>query len=329
MLADVHGDSTGSTDKTMTGEPKPTSAPKSASNPKKTFLLGVGCQKGGTSWLSEYLHSLPEFERGFTKEYHVLDVHFHPHNQRFKTRQIAYLNKRLERPQNQGNVGKAAKDHELGRRLHWVSFYNDLKSYFDYFAMLESRSPQVHVVGDITPAYALVPRRAYRRVKRAMTARGFDVKVVFLMRDPIERLHSATRMRRRDLHKFQNEQRHAYVHNLTDDELFLDMLASPANFARSDYKTTIKKLDAEFAPEEIFYAFYEDLFNDATVKRLTDFLGLQYQKPNFSERVNVTERTSELPDELITQAREELADVYDFVAERFPGQDFKELWLHA
>ncbi len=46
-------------------------------NPTTTdgiFLLGVGAQKAGTSWLHQQLHSRPDANFGFCKEYHIHDV---------------------------------------------------------------------------------------------------------------------------------------------------------------------------------------------------------------------------------------------------------------
>ena len=40
----------------------------------KTFLLGTGCQKGGTTWLFRYLKESPQYVRGYLKEYHVFDA---------------------------------------------------------------------------------------------------------------------------------------------------------------------------------------------------------------------------------------------------------------
>ena len=39
-----------------------------------TFLLGVGCQKGGTAWMHRYLEASPQCDPGFRKEYHVWDA---------------------------------------------------------------------------------------------------------------------------------------------------------------------------------------------------------------------------------------------------------------
>jgi hypothetical protein len=40
---------------------------------RKLFLLDVCCQKGGSSWLYDYLQKHPQADMGFQKEYHILD----------------------------------------------------------------------------------------------------------------------------------------------------------------------------------------------------------------------------------------------------------------
>lgn len=40
---------------------------------QKDFILGVGCQKGGTSWLRNQLNNHETCDFGFLKEYHVFD----------------------------------------------------------------------------------------------------------------------------------------------------------------------------------------------------------------------------------------------------------------
>ena len=39
----------------------------------RTFLLGVGAMKAGTTWLHDYLAASPQCEPGVRKEYHVFD----------------------------------------------------------------------------------------------------------------------------------------------------------------------------------------------------------------------------------------------------------------
>ena len=39
----------------------------------RTFLLGVGAMKAGTTWLHDYLAASPQCQPGVRKEYHVFD----------------------------------------------------------------------------------------------------------------------------------------------------------------------------------------------------------------------------------------------------------------
>ena len=41
---------------------------------EKQFILGVGCQKGGTTWIYDQLSKLEQVNFGFKKEYHVFDT---------------------------------------------------------------------------------------------------------------------------------------------------------------------------------------------------------------------------------------------------------------
>lgn len=292
-------------------------------HPKKTFLLGVGCQKGGTTWLHSYLRDLPECDFGFMKEYHVLDVHYEPGTYRFEKRLVSKVRDQLRKGEYQSLELGPKKKPRLVNHLYRVGFYNNLDSYFDYFTMLEARSREVSVVGDITPAYGLLPQPAFKKVNKQMTARGFDVKVIFLMRDPIERLHSATRMRLRDRRKSGDPLL------MSEDELFVEMLNDPNCAGRSEYHKTIENIEAVFPTESIYYGFFEELFTEREVQKVTDFLGIEYGEPDLGRRVNSTERTSALSDEIIAESRERFAPTYDFVADRFPDRDFTSLWSHA
>ncbi len=300
-----------------------TTTPSTTTARKPTFVLGVGCQKGGTTWLHAYLAGLPECDFGHFKEYHVLDVHYFPYNFRFRKRQEALLRRKLRVLKELPAVEKPRSRPQLAKTIARVDFHNNLRSYFDYFAMLAARRKEVHVVGDITPAYALLPQEALLRARKAMIPRGFDVKVIFLMRDPIERLHSAARMNVRD-------RGHDGESDVPPDvAVFEKLLSDDTQMGRSNYEMTITNLEAVFPVEDIHYAFYEDLFNETSIKKVTDFLGITYEKPDFDARLNTTEKTSDLPIELLETARRELAPVYDFVQARFPDVDLKTLWQHA
>ena len=50
----------------------------------RTFVLGVGAQKAGTTWLHSYIASNATAHMGFTKEYHIWDAVHSPLCKNFK-----------------------------------------------------------------------------------------------------------------------------------------------------------------------------------------------------------------------------------------------------
>lgn len=140
---------------------------------KKIFVLGVGCQKGGTSWLNRYLRLHPSSKLGIMKEYHVFDALY------VKGCGNWYLNA----------VKNADTDGKSKLRTQLIE---DSEAYFDYFANLLETSGKAFTA-DITPSYAGLPTHALKLIKEGFEKRGITVKVVFLMRDPFERVFSYCR----------------------------------------------------------------------------------------------------------------------------------------
>ncbi len=96
-----------------------------------TFLLGVGCQKGGTAWLHRYLEASPQCDPGFRKEYHVWDA--------------------LDLPA--GRLARERIEKQGGQR---AAFLHEPDRYFDYFP------------GLLEPPRDPADRRHHARVRRAL-----------------------------------------------------------------------------------------------------------------------------------------------------------------
>ena len=58
---------------------------------QKDFILGVGCQKGATTWLRRQLNKHETCDFGFRKEYHVFDVLYKVDNVTEKFKKKNYL----------------------------------------------------------------------------------------------------------------------------------------------------------------------------------------------------------------------------------------------
>lgn len=269
------------------------------------FVLGVGAQKAGTSWLHSYLRQLPEVDLGFMKEYHVFD-------QKFVADKTPPLSQRIP-----NWFYSFFPRTDLERRLQ---FRRDNQKYLEYFSDLVSGSNRVRITGDITPSYAALPASELARISALLQRAGFRVKVVFLMRDPVERCISANRM----------YARHKVRENLNNPNLEAEILASnfmkPRFATRTRYDLTIANLEAVFSREDIFYAFYEELFTASSVNRLCEFLELPFREAEYASVVNGAKVRNEIPWTLKMEIRSHYKQVYEYVGSKF-GQDVVDrLW---
>lgn len=272
----------------------------------KTFLLGVGAHKGGTTWLHDYLKGRPDTDMGFLKEYHVFDALFIDE----AVIRRKFLQQRIK------DIVSPTRWPRLDQ-LRLLRFLGNPEHYFDYFQRL-CRDPRVKLTGDITPSYSGLPIEAFGYIKQQLEQRGFDVKVLLLMRDPVERCLSATRM----------WMRHSRIERTAESEaarlaVFHQL---PGYRLRTRYDLTIANLEAVFRPEQIFYGFYEELFDQASVRALCRFLGLPYLEPDLAKRVNESRTDHVLPDALRAEVAQAYAMVYRAVGERFGQARVAALW---
>ena len=140
-----------------------------------TFLLGVGAQKAGTSWLHDQLHRRSDADFGFLKEYHIFDA----------LELERFANFRPKRP--------TPLKWRTWRRARFIA---RPERYFDYFAS-RLKPPRIRLTGDITPSYAGLSAESYQRIQKAFAQRGVQTRAVFIMRDPVERFLSQQRMQLR------------------------------------------------------------------------------------------------------------------------------------
>lgn len=277
----------------------------------KTFLLGLGAQKAGTTWLHDYLSTLDGVDMGFLKEYHVFDSR-HPSEDRGRRAELIAKAQRL--------LGKPEVDFASKPRIWtYVSMLADPQNYFNYFTGLLSQ-PDVLVTGDITPSYSMLDTQELSMIREALGRRGVACKAIFLMRDPVERLWSAARMRRRERPDVQHG---------SEDKMVLRALKRGGFAGRTRYEDTLSAMEAVFAPEEYMTGFYETLFQEAEVRRICAFLGLEYRAPEFDKRVNVSQKTAPLSDDTCRTVAQHFAPTYHAVAQRFGADTVRDLWPHA
>jgi len=254
---------------------------------KKTFLLGAGAQKSGTTWLHGFLSENKSVDFGRLKEYHIWDALY-----------IKECSKFI-----------APKEDALRHSLQ-----NTAGAYEKYFSSLIRGD--VRLTGDITPSYSGLPTSALHLIRDRIESAGFNIKIVFLMRDPFERCWSAVRMDRRNGREASPE-----------IERLRNAYKSPDFIFRTNYKNTIQALESAFVPHQIYYGIYEELFKPEKIKELSDFLEVSYRPDLASKKFNTSPKIDNEALVLAKEIREFYSDVYTFCRERFPQTE--SLWgLH-
>jgi len=267
----------------------------------KTFILGIGAQKTGSTWLFDYFRTHPEVFVSSLKEMHYFDEIFRPDlctgfGNRFAHSFFSQLAGRQNGDTPAGKVDFADLGDRVKMNLHGDS------AYVDFF---RKRVPAgIEYFCEITPSYSMLREDGFRAIKRLFPR----TKVIFVMRDPIDRHYSMLRMAARNRGR-------------SDDEhTFLHLLDTPDTHERGRYDLTIGSLLKVFDAQDLFFGFYETLFNEQEIKRLTDFLGVDYLPPDFARRVNAGHPGRPLSKREVDAALETYRPVYEFCADFFGSQ---------
>lgn len=265
---------------------------------KRTFVLGLGNQKCGTSWLYKYLCQSNKFVEGFAKEFHVWDRRDIP---LFYEKKSHLSLRILIDP----------------KRYQRYRMENSDDYYFSYFDNLMSGKKVMSA--DITPAYSGLKAPRLRYIKNKFSEKEIDIKVVILVREPLSRVKSAVRY---------NLDRGNYSEgirlNETDFESALIQYCETEHcLIRTKYENIIEEAECVFTSDSIYIGFYENMFEKSEVERLSKFLQVE-PKFDFSKvKVNKTRSAvSDTDADLMVKAY--YADTYEYFYKNYPISN--ELW---
>lgn len=268
---------------------------------KSTLLLGIGGQRCGTTWLGHHFKSHPDILMSPIKEMRFFvdtDGPVKWHIENFKKRQS-----RIQIKDAASRAWHAAYDERIAMG---ISSQNSVDGYKKFF---QDRIQDQKYFCEITPSYMTLPVNDLAQIKTAFD----DVKIVFLMRDPIARLWSMVRF---------NQKKQSQ----TDLNTFaLTCLDIPNYVKRSDYKTALENIDAVFDPDQVFVGFYEDMFDGDLLSRLYDFLDLSPIDAVLDQHKNVSE-SARMSEDVAQYFATNLAEQYQYVRNRF-GDQVPEGWI--
>lgn len=231
-------------------------------------FLGIGAQKAGTTWLHAMLSLHEEIWLPHLKELHYFDRKF-PISQAKKTNVTRPVQGVVARHvSNRLRRFNVAKVRERLRIRRWADLAWEFRYVFgdwsdDWYASLfeEARG---RLPGEITPAYSCLSETAISHIHMLMP----DVKLIFLLRDPIDRAWSHAKM---DLARQQTHMR-----NVIPDSAYMEHFSGHASRLRGDYLGTIDRWLAHFPQNQLFIGFYDDILSNPEILllRIFQFLGV-------------------------------------------------------
>ena len=264
---------------------------------KKTFILGLGAQKAGTTWLYEYIQNSPNANLGQLKEYHFLNMVCNRMNSKKKIQLLE----------------KSQHEFSSDDLLRWLMLTK--KSFYEiYFNSIINSGYQI--TGDITPQYAHLAESTYEYIKKRLETCGFDVKVIYIIRDPVERIWSNIRMEKNLYYSISQ--------NMSDTEAVKKHFNQDKWRFDSKYDSTINRFINIFKKENIYIGVYEEMFNKDKVKKLSDFIGIDYNPSMIEKKVNASEKEEDLNPEVRKEVKRFYHETYEFCFKNFPQT--KHLW---
>lgn len=238
----------------------------------RTFFLGVGAEKAGTSWVDRQLAAHPEVWTPPHKEIHYFDaIHLSGGQFYRKVKYDAFRSTVMAR-----DWRTLASDPAELATVRWLAQQGLADRLNDewYVSLFSQGTDGVGAIGEVTPAYAALPVEGWRHIHRLEPS----TRIVFLMREPGERLWSALRY-------FANNRPESGV--LDSVDRMKRFVSRPNNVAKTRYDLTIQHLRTFFDESQLLFAFYEDVFassvsQSAFLSELCAFLGVSPSKVDAS-----------------------------------------------
>ncbi|EBA08860.1 sulfotransferase family protein [Sagittula stellata] len=274
------------------------------------FYLGLGGQKCGSTWIQAYLARQSGSDFGRLGEYQIWE---HTLGGVFARYKVAARSP-VERLRAKAKTGVGAS--EPAQHLRW-RLQSDPDAYFDYFARLLDRPGTVRT-GDISPSYAALPPETLTRIRDGFDRRGIAVKVLFSMRDPVDRIRSHMRM----------EMAKGRLPSSEDNtEPLLAFYAGAEAEARTRYDRTMAAISQVFESRDSHLCLFEELFTPKGIAALAEFAHVPVDADAGGQAVNARAKGSGVPEEVLAEIAAHYRPVYETVAVRFP--QIATLWPSA
>jgi hypothetical protein len=264
-------------------------------------FLCIGAQKAGTTWLYENIRRHPKIWLPPVKELQYFNELYIPDHRKWTpTHRRTHGSRVLQQYLKQ--TGEDDWDYRfIARTADIVAGTPSDEWYGNIFTL----AGDDQVCGEMTPEYSTLPQAGIEHILRLMP----QIKIIFSMRDPIERSWSHLRMLARN--------------SSTSDVAALVELATYPDIAeRGDYPKILSLWSGLNPPERLHLLFMDDIASRPVevMQGLCSFLGIEYQEgffPHLSTAVHVGDDVP-LPPELHEFLKRQMRPVFERLEPRFP-----------
>lgn len=281
----------------------------------KLFLV-IGAQKAGTSWLhstlkqdNRFAHASLYFEH--VKEVHYFDYLYDNHAGHINNWRAYYF---IQMVKNRGmDIAPIISDWLAGDKNKIVSnsIYNkfvtnrllQLTDKLDdswYENLLKCHGQQEYSL-DITPDYSVIGEEGFRHIKKISK----DVKLLFVLRNPVERAWSGVLQDRKSkeggVRKFVEQE----FNDAELEKLFKECSTGLNVGSRTNYVKTLQDVTRAGLFDNLKISFYDDISinPELFIDKLYDFIGLDNSSlkkdkgyvESLTNRVYVTEHKASIP----------------------------------
>ncbi len=278
------------------------------------FLI-IGAQKAGTTWLHRNLLIHPQVWMPKEKELHYFD-------EKIKTKSSIKSKLRGNKAADQRWRRQARRQLNRYKKPVLRDISWDLRYFFmppndEWYASLFKQG-RGKITGEATPDYSVLGKKVVAHVHELMP----ETKIIFLMRNPIERAWSQALM--------DFDRRKGQSWEDVPDEKFYRYLGGKRSWLLTDYMRTLENWGSFYPEDQIFVGFLEDIhfYPNRLLERLYRFLGVD---PSVEYRVIKRKIHSRAVETMPTRIASHLADSYreDIrrLSERFGG--YASFWLYC
>ncbi|MCP4142733.1 MAG: sulfotransferase [Chloroflexi bacterium] len=221
-------------------------------------FIGIGTQRSGSSWLYRRLGEHPELWLPPIKEIHFFDRLDATADARKKKFYKDFRN-RYRSYRSPEQVPKVKRPN-----LSWdINYFFRPKNFIWYSSLFSQGADRV--TGEVTPEYMTLSKEVVKKIY----AHNPKMKMIFIMRDPIDRIWSAAAR-----HFVINNKR--VIRKIGEEEL-LSFVKKRATILRANYLRTLSVWESIFPTDQIHIDFFDNIQDNPNevLLRIFGFLGVK------------------------------------------------------